>query len=713
MLKGPQGTLFGRNSIGGAISIVTRDPGRDFGIRGDVTGGSFRRLQARGTIDMPITNDLRSSLTFGILNRQGYQKREVYQSSTPFVTDGFTSFPASDYASGDRQGGDNSWSVRGKIKWDNGGPLRLTFSGDYTNVDQDASPNSVLGTTEGLTGPFAGVNANDLGPAQGFPLQTGLDVATGNSGFFFAGLYNFCIGSTPAQIAARNATNLCGPRSSVRGYNTLAGLGSVNVDADPLNNRLPYDSRWVNSDKDHTFANGNDFSKLKQGGLNVTGEYDLAPGATIKSITAYRFVDFKAGVDLDNSPLEFLQTSFYVKQHQLSQEVQLLGNVLDKKLNYVFGGYYFEESGTLSDYVTFAQGLLDVSGPASVRTRNFAFFGQADYRPIDLIGITFGGRYTHENKRFEGAQADVNGFNYKLFNCVPAGAACAPLVGFSNPAQPFRYYVTGYNYQKFSNFSPKVSLQLHPMERVMVYGSWARGYKTGGWTSRLSNPLPYAPTFGPEHAETFEVGVKSQLFDRHLQLNAAAFTTKYEGIQLNFQQGVSPVIQNAGDARIKGFELEATVAPGGGFTLQGSVGYIDAYYSSLLAPAVVAPSIYQAGVYKGATLPKSPHWKVNLSPRYETPFFAGKLILLGDWTHTTKARNDTEGTFLLNRQATDIINASATYQVPGGRYEITVGGTNITDERYLVTGQFQGAGGDIQGTWSRPAEWYARLSFKF
>ena len=714
VLKGPQGTLFGRNSIGGAISIVTRDPGRDFGFQGDFTTGSYRRLQARGIVDIPITDNLRSSVTFGIINRRGYQRRIPYTSATPFVTDGFTQFVAADYGTGSgRQGGDDSWSLRGKLKYEDGGRFRMTLSADYTNVDQDSTPNTIVGVTNNLPGPFAGLTQNDLGPALGFPIQTGLDVVTGSSGFLFAGLYNFCIGATPAQIAARNATNLCGPRTSINGYNTLPALGSVNVDANPGNNRLPYDSRFVSTDIDKSYANGNNFSRIKQGGVNATIEFDLGENAALKSITAYRWVDFAAGVDLDNSPLEFLQTSFTVNQHQFSQELQLAGKALNNTLNYVGGAYYFEEAGKLHDYVTFAEGLLQVDGPASVKTRNYAFFGQLDWRPIDLIGVTLGGRYTHERKRFEGAQADDNGFNYKLFNCVPPGATCAPLVGFPNASQPLRYYITGYNYQTFSNFSPKVGVQLHPTRDVMAYGSWSRGYKTGGWTTRLSNPLPYAPTFGPEKAETFEVGLKSELLDRHLQLNVAAFTTKYKGIQLNFQQGVSPTIQNAGDARIKGFEAEATAVAGGGFSVTGSIGYIDAYYLNVLAPAQVAPTVYQAGVFAHAQLPKSPHWMTNISPRFETPFLAGKLVALGDWTHTTGMRNDTEGTFLINRPATDMINASVSYQMAGGKYEVTVGGTNITNERYIVTGQFQGAGGEIYGTYNRPAEWYARIGVKF
>jgi iron complex outermembrane receptor protein len=712
VLKGPQGTLFGRNTIGGAISIVTHEPGDVFRFKGDVTTGSYRRMQVRGVVDVPLTEGLSSSLAFGILNRKGFQKRIPFTSATPYVTDGFRSFVASGYGGGDRQGGDDSWSLRGKLRWDNGGRLRATLSVDYTNVDQDSTANTVLAVTP-IPGPFAGVAANNI-PG------TALDVVTGSSGFLFAGLYNFCINATDADIAARNAQGVCGPRSSVNGYNTLGSLAGVNIDSNPNNDRLPYDNRWVNTDKDTTFANGNNFSKLQQGGVSLVLDADITDNIAIKSITAFRKINFKAGVDLDNSPLEILQTSFGVKQEQWSQELQLSGTALDDKLNFVLGAYAFQEKGDLNDYVTFSQGLLQVDGPGFVKTKNFAFFGQVDYRFSDFIGITLGGRYTDENKRYDGAQADVNGFNYKLFNCTdtdPAtglpSEACRIGVGFPVEGEPFRYYPLQPNKQSFTNFAPKAGIQLHPTDDVMVYGSWSRGYKTGGWTTRLSNPLPDAPTFNPEKAETFELGVKSTLLDRMLQINAAAFTTKYKGIQLNFQQGVSPTIQNAGDARIKGFEIEALAAPGGGFTVQASLGHIDAYYTDVLGPAQVAPNPFQLGVNAGSRLPKAPKWKINISPRFETAVGEGSIVMLADWTHSTGLRNDTEGTILLLRPSTDIVNASVTYKAPGGNWELTVGGTNLTNERYLVTGQAQIAGGQIYGTYSRPAEWYARLGFNF
>jgi len=691
VLKGPQGTLFGRNTIGGAISIVTRDPGDVFRLDADITTGSFGLFQARGSVDVPISDSLKSSFTFGVKERGGYLKRIPYPGAGNYVTDGYNGFVAAGYQTGRREGGDDAFNYRGKLKWDDGGPLKVTVSADYTDIDQEQIANTLIRTRQDV----------------------------------FAGFYNACINNTADSLAANGLgflTALCSlPRAGAAGPTALPPLLGVNVDADPTNNRLPYDDRFLTGDIDKSYAAGNDFSKLRTGGVSGTIDYDLSDSLAIKSITAYRELHWRVGMDLDGSPLDMLHTSFSMDQKQFSQEVQLLGNLLDNRLHYVLGGYYFKESGNLHDYVTFPAGILQVDGPNQLSTRNYAAFGQVDWRITDLIGITLGGRYTHESKKFLGAQSDLDASSYKLADCYPPDAAspvpgqtCQQFLGFPVPGEPLRYYVDVVQHKKFNNFSPKIGIQLHPNDDIMLYGSYSEGYKTGGWTTRLSAPLPYAPSFNEEKAKTFEVGVKSELLDRHLQINAAAFTTAYDGIQLNFQQGVSPVVQNAGDARIKGFEIEAVAAPVRGLTLNASLGYVDSYYTSVDPEAMVAPSVDQVGVYKGASLPKTPKWKVNVSPRYEFRMGdMGSIILLGDYTHTTRLKNDTEGTYLLMRPAIDIVNASATYRTPNGHWELTVGGTNITNTRYLVTGQFQAAGGEIYGTYSRPAEWYARLGLKF
>jgi iron complex outermembrane recepter protein len=709
ILKGPQGTLFGRNTIGGAISIVTHDPGKEFRFKGDVTLGRFGLIQTRGTVDIPLSESFSSSFSFATKNRNGYLKRIPFPGFNPASVEPITSFVAAGYDNIGQgsEGGDNTWNVRGKLKYDNGGPFKMTLSGDYSNVDQSQLANRLIATSEFVPGPFANTPDRTI---PGTALNPG--PASTHNGFLFAGLYNFCISATAAQIAGRNAGNLCGPRSGLS-FNSLPGLAGAT-------GRTPYDSRFVTNNIDTSYATGNNYSKLKTYGGSLILDYDLSDSVALKSITGYRELHWNVGMDVDGSPLNFLHVSFLMNQKQFSQEVQVLGNALDKRLNYVFGAYYFKESGDLHDFVTFAEGLLQVDGPNDLSTKNYAFFGQVDFKPTEKFGITIGGRYTSESKLFEGFQADRNGFNYKLFNAVVLGADGLPIdavrsaIGFPNPNQPLRYYIAGTQRKKFSNFSPKVGVQFYPNDDVMLYGSWSKGYKTGGWTTRLSNPLPTAPDFDEEKATTFELGLKSTLIDRKLQVNAAVFHTNYKGIQLNFQQGVSPTIQNAGDAKIKGAELEIVAAPARGLTLNASVGYLDSSYKNVLADAQVAANPFQAGVFPGATLPKSPKWKFNFSPRYELGLESGaKVILLADYTHSSSLWNDTERAFFLQRSATDLLNGSITFREPDAHWDVTLGMTNITNERYLVTGQAQIAGGAFYGTYSRPREWYAKLGLKF
>lgn len=705
ILKGPQGTLFGRNTIGGAISVVTRDPAEAFAFRGDVTTGRYDRLDVRGSVDLPISDGLGALMTFSTKNRGGYQKRIPYPGAGQYRYESLTAFQHTGYQAGDEAGDQDEWTLRGKLLWEATDRLKIRIAGDYMRSDQAALPNSVLAVTSSVPGAFAGTN-NIPG--------TALD-PTGATGFGFAGLYNFCIGSTPGQIAARNAQNLCGARGTpLNPGNVLPGLASANVDSDPTNDRLPYDNRWLSGSRDRSYATGINFSKMRTWSLAGTVEFDLADHLQLKSITGYRNLRWRSGVDLDNSPLQILENSFSMKQWQLSQELQLLGNMLDGKLNYVLGGYYFKEKGSVVDYVVFGEGLLQFVGPVDLKTTNYAVFGQVDWRVTDLIGLTIGGRYTNERKALSSGSSDVNGFNYKLFNCPVYGDPCSSALGFPDPQQPFRYYVTGVNRQKFNNFAPKVGVQLHPTDDIMAYGSWSRGYKSGGWTTRITNPLPTAPEFAEEEAETWEAGIKTTLLDRRLQLNAAVFTTKYDGIQLNFQQGVSPTIRNAGDARIKGAEVEAVVAPMRGLTINAAVGYIEAQYTTVEPGASVPPNAFQAGVFKGADLPRAPKWKLSMAPRYAIELGdAGSLVLLADYSWTSRQWNDTERTQLLRRKPVDMLNASITYRAPSKNWDLTLGGTNLLNERYIASGLSQVVGGGIFGTWNRPTEWYARLAVNF
>ena len=719
ILKGPQGTLFGRNTIGGAISIVTREPGEAFKFTGDVTTGSFNLLQARGSADVPLAEGFSSSITFGIKSREGVVKRIPYPDPRAFNTTSYTAFPSAAFDTASREGGENTWNLRGKLKW-RGERAKVVVSADYTHEDGSGLANTLLATSETFPGSFAGLIHL---PGTAFD-------PTGTTGFLFAGLYNFCIGATAPQIAARNAQALCGVRGTQ--FNNglrLPALAGVNVDADPTNDRLPFDSRFISTDIDKSYATANSFSKQVNWGLSATATVELTDDISLKSISAYRDLDWRSGTDADGSPLNIAQLSFDMQQWQVSEELQLLGAHFEDKLHYVLGAYYFKEKGSLHDYVTFDEGLLQADGPNELETENYAVFGQADWRLNDLIGITAGARYTKEKKAFEGGQQELNGFNYKLFGCSDANgnitpngpfplapAPCQAALSYPDPTNPVRVHVPGVNHQEFSNFSPKLGVQLHPGKDVMLFASWSKGYKTGGWTTRLTNPQLDDQPFGEEKATTWEVGFKSKLFDRRLQLNGSVFTTEYNGIQLNFQQGTSPTIRNAGDARIDGVEFEAVAVPIAGLTLNASLGWLDARYTSVL-PGVVAvsgPNPFQAGAFDGAPLPKTPDWKINFSPRYEFALGnGGRVTALADWTYTSSSWNNAQRTYLLKRPATYIVNASVSYVEPKEAWSVTVGATNLTDERYLTTGNENVAAGTFFGAYSRPREGYLRFAVNF
>jgi len=157
VLKGPQGTLFGRNTIGGAVSIVTRNPGNEFRFTGDVTGGSYDYLRARASVDLPISSALAATVSFSVKSRDGYVERVPFPDARAQNSVPYTAFAAAGYDDSDTEGGDDDRVVRAKLRFDNDGAFRLTLSSDYLDSSSSGLPNTLITTLETAPGNFAGI----------------------------------------------------------------------------------------------------------------------------------------------------------------------------------------------------------------------------------------------------------------------------------------------------------------------------------------------------------------------------------------------------------------------------------------------------------------------------------------------------------------------------------------------------------------------------
>jgi len=745
ILKGPQGTLFGRNTIGGAISIVTHTPGAEKRFIATATTGSFKRRDIALTADMPLSDNFLTSISFSSQYRDGYQNVIPYPATTemgqiPFIIDQQTAFPKAGYATSDTKGGQNLQVLRAKALWNASDRVKVTFAGDYSHQDQSSFPTTVLDVTAVPNG-YGGlgaiynlclsVPAAVLDDPNGPFGRTASGLPTPGPGPFNTGPNGVC-GTRGAYPPATGIAPKAPGGAPLGGMGYVGGpvpwtAGGVAGNPSSPTPRLYWNmANTQTGNIDTTYANGPSFARYDAYGSSATVDVELADNLTFKSITGWRAITWRVGVDLDGMPESMQEVTDHQAQHQFSQEFQLAGKAMDSKLNYVAGLYYFQESGFVHDFVPFGGSLYIYDTTNDVDTKSYAGFFHVDYRITDQWGLTLGARYSKDDKKFDGGQEDLDGFTYKISGCydptgsahdllsnfIPVGVTCQQALGFPVPGQPYRYFPAGTQSQSYNVFTPTAGIQFHVNNDVMLYGSYSKGFKAGGWTTRLSAPLPdiAGAAFGPEYNKAIELGMKSRWLDGHVQANAALFHSKYSGIQLNFQEGPSPVLHNAGEATLKGAELELETVFGGGFSFNLAAAYIDAKYDSIDPLVTVAnPTFTTAN-----KLPKTPEYKYTLSPQYQFNLAnSGKITIGVDYTRTADMYNDATNLPLLHRPATDNLAAAIHYLAPGERYEFTIGGTNLTDARYITVGSVNTGEGETVGTYSPPKEWYASLRMKF
>ena len=656
ILRGPQGTLSGKNSIGGSIKLYTKKPGpqSDGYVYADY--GSYSAYSVRAASNFTLISDtLYARVSGAARSSNGYVTRLDYGCTHPGSDIGAAFEPQLQGNSCvlGHEGGIHYTTARLALRWLAASNLELNFSADGVNDVSEAAPNVLLGVGPTLAPVFIGT-----------PKPGALVYAT----------------STPLPPIFR----------VVDGCNFIAyGSGSC----DPKSPNNPYVNYSTYTDPNTGLAITPNRTVNSRGeSLNI--DWQLSKNLDLQSISAYRKYEAGFGIDSDASPFPLQELYQSLSHWQKSQELRLNGKA-GELLDYTLGGFYFDQNSTETGRIDLAYVGFDfLHGPDPVDARTWAAFANGIFHMLDnKLDLSLGLRYTDERKTYTYARHNPDGS--LIQPCIgppgtpgnPPNCLISELNGLSNTFKGTRTdYRAALSY-KFTN-------------EVMGYVQYSTGYKGGG-----VNPRPFfnvqAVTFQPETLDAYEVGVKSEFFDHRMRLNAAVFTNKYKAVQSTLNDctalfgGPAPGVKgppgvpcllstNSGDADVKGAELELNWRPVDELHIDASVGYLDFKFTSIY-PAFVA-----AGPASGVTLdskpPYSPKLKWNVGVQYDIGMPGGAALTPRvDVTYQDKVYGDIANTPLETIDAYTLANARLTWSSPKRDWQVAFSCQNVTDKLYYIT----------------------------
>lgn len=674
VLKGPQGTLFGRNTIGGAINITSRRPGDEFFAEGEVTVGNFNRRDVRGAVDVPVFDDVQLSLAFSSKNRDGYgdrinfdgeQNGDILQTgSTPgaFALSG-NPFLSQAQANSNELGNENTDTGRAALYWQPTDRLDLKFAYDYTHSRENGPVSTLLATSAPVVTDDTGAARPDLVVAQPF-----------------------------------------GPDSLQTLGNTIIGAAFAGVST-------PFDDRFITGDPFTTFATGPNFSNLDLRGYSLTAGYDLTENVNAEIILAYRDLDASFGRDGDNSPLVVDHTSNNYEHEQVTAELKFSGTSLAEQLKWTAGVFYFQEDGSDNVFVPLghvqvpgagAPSLLQLDELNETDNTSIAVFGEGTFFVNDKLSFTGGLRFTDENRKYNPTHQD-----FGLFFTNNLGGVF-DLHGLNEDGTATLLLPLGEVEQDFSDLSFRVGAEYRVSDDLFLYGNVSTGFKAGGFTGRTVQPVPEPVPFDEENLTQYELGFKSDFWDGRARLNVAGFLSEYDDIQIVVQEGITPITVNAAAAEIKGVEADFQLQVTDNFFVNATGAYIDADYTDIDLSSTNALS---TSIGLDSKFANTPEFKSSVTAEYSVPVKSGDLRLRGDWTHTSTVYNNAENTAELIQAPLDLFNAGITYSHGDGNWDVIAGVRNITDEEYIVSGFDQPGVGFTEATFSRPREF--SLTFKY
>ncbi len=713
--RGPQGTLFGKNSTGGTIVITSKRPdmetmSADLKLSvGGYDGGSDK-YKAQVGIDIPIIEGQLSFRFAGSLtNEDGVYTNDKDTATFPeFIPIlGFAGIDPNNaplppelntttQGGGERLDGKDVVAAKSKLLWQPTDRYEAYFIWEFLRDRSDSPP---------------GINETPAG--EGFLLE--------NLGF--------------------------------PGFQT--------VNNDPFSTGVTQQGAGINMRDGH---------QVDADGFYLTQTLDLEYGS-IKSITGYReHSEILPSTYTGEAFLSLFDASRNLEREQFQQELRFVSE-LDGPFNFVVGGIFLTDELDFVAYST--QGLAslvpprlndpsaplyDDRGYVNLDLRNltgdpgfgvvkqdrqsWAIYGDGTFQVSERLSLTAGLRYTEDEKEFfkpTGAGGPCNQYteardaravNPSLpldapGNCIDARSTTASRAGldptqidpFESPIPPSAYAFVADAKRTWDQITWRTVLDYKPSDAQLLYLSFATGFLAGGFSetcSRVSTCEPYAP----EKNLNIEVGYKGDLMDNRLRFNVAAFFTEYEDLQRNqvfpFVDPVSgapaqeTLTLNVGDSEVMGVEMEATWLASDRLQFKGSLGWTDGEYKSFTLPGEFKEA---EGVdLTDLNIPFLPEWQIGLQAIYDQPLANGGAISwIAGLHHQSEAEtspldpNAAQGgniafsgpvarhPSLSQMEKRTLVDANVTYSSPDDRYYVTLYGKNLLNEKYRVSSNSVGA----------------------
>ncbi|MFN3991085.1 MAG: TonB-dependent receptor [Erythrobacter sp.] len=538
VLRGPQGTLFGRNTIGGTISVRHTRPTGEWGGKFKVRYGSFNQLDMEGVLNLPQIADALSIKLAGL--------RRTSDSPT------FNRFTL------EREPGRDMYNLAltALLELPNFTALAtVAYNRDRSRFPSAVNLTRAAGLPFGAGGTICdytlAIGLGDLGcETQGVLRQAGENFKLANTSIPFESFFDGWAASLEMNgtIGNFNVTAITGFRSSTD------QLLEENTGTPPLS-------------------------------------YTGIPGQGVPLFVAARDQDYT----------------------QFSQEIRVAGDITDW-MDIVAGVYYLNTSyaiqpnlfnGSRAGLAWLAVPLFPPAVPAptlinvpiqsataSQDLDSFAVFAESIFKLAENVRLTAGGRYTIETKEFT--------LNQTL--AVPFAAQ-------------------GKNTWRDPTW--RLILDWKPSDDTMLYASWSRGFRSGGWNGRATTAAAIGP-YEPERVDSFEIGAKTAFADGRVQLNAAAFLVNYNDKQEEIIRpavggGTETIVDNAASARTKGFELELVARATPELTLRAATAYLSAEYQSFLIPDLANPG-QVVDITNLANFRRAPEWTANIGFDYDKRF---------------------------------------------------------------------------------------------